>query len=336
MGADGQYNPIGSSSDVTMVNSDQYNSALEMFKNGATQYGNQFNQYTGQAADMFGQISSLSGNYDNFIKQIMGQNGQGGLIGELGDVSKAYDPEAGFRLFLSQNPQLQNVIQDMARTSLSESGASARQLAEVQSQASLNDTASQLAASGLLGAGAGTSAMTQAAMAPRLAQEAALASTRANYLSTVGGGLTSQLMSGSQSAYDAQQQMLMQGILGKMQGVGQAGDMLGNRLNALGGAAAGYGGLAGNYGSLLGESMAGIGGLSQPEYWQPQYEKMTSSGDKWGAGLTGGLAGLGTGAAIAAALGLTVASGGTLSPWLLALLAGGGIAGGAGAALATP
>jgi len=189
-------------------------------------------------------------------------------------VSKAYDPEAGFRLFLSQNPQLQNVIQDMARTSLSESGASARQLAEAQSQASLNDTASQLAASGLLGAGAGTSAMTQAAMAPRLAQEAALANTRANYLSTVGGSLTSQLMSGSQSAYDAQQQMLMQGILGKMQGVGQAGDMLGNRLNALGGAAAGYGGLAGNYGSLLGQSMAGIGGLSQPEYWQPQYAKI--------------------------------------------------------------
>jgi len=298
MGADGQYKPIGSASDVTMVNSDQYNSALEMFKNGATQYGNQFNQYTGQAADMFGQISSLSGNYDNFIKQLMGQNGQGGLIGELGDVSKAYDPEAGFRLFLSQNPQLQNVIQDMARTSLSESGASARQLAEVQSQASLNDTASQLAASGLLGAGAGTSAMTQAAMAPRLAQEAALASTRANYLSTVGGGLTSQLMSGSQSAYDAQQQMLMQGILGRMQGVGQAGDMLGNRLNALGGVAAGYGGLAGNYGSLLGQSMAGIGGLSQPEYWQPQYAALEDPASQWGGAATGALSGATAGSAI--------------------------------------
>ncbi len=267
------YSPIGSASDVQMVNPDQYAKMNSLLQGQVGQYGSQMQGSLGQASSMLGQIGSLSGNYDNLIKQMTGGYGQQGLVGKLGQIGESYDPNAGMNLFLSQQPQLQGVAESMARNSLSEYGQNAQELARETSRASLSDTASQLAASGLLGAGAGTTAMTRAALAPQLEAATQLAQMRSGFLGQVGGQLASQGLAGAQSAYDAQQQMAMQGVLGQMQGLQGAGGLLGNQISGLGGVAQGYAGLGSTYGNLLGNATGSLAQLNQPEYWQPQYAK---------------------------------------------------------------
>jgi len=270
----GGYSPIGSANDVQMVNPEQYGSAMSMLSGSMPGYSSGFQNAQGQSSSMLGQMGALSGNYNNLIAQLMGTGGgQGGLVGKLGQVAEQYDPNAGMNLFLSQQPALQGVAERMATNSLSQYGQSAEELARETSRASLSDTASQLAASGLLGAGAGTSAMTQAALRPQLEAQTALSQARAGMLSQIGGQLASQGLSQAQGAYDTSQNALMQGVLGQMQGVGQAGSLLGQQISGLGQGAQGYAQLGSSLASLLGNAQSSYAQMSQPEYWQPQYEK---------------------------------------------------------------
>jgi hypothetical protein len=302
----GGYTPIGSASDVQMVNPGQYNNAMNGLSNSMSQYGSQMGGYNQQAGGALAQMGALSGNYDNLIKQMLGGYGQQGLTGKLGQLSESYDPNAGMNLYLSQQPKLQGVAESMAKNSLSEYGQSAQELANATSQASLSDTMSQLASAGLLGAGAGTTAATQAALTPQLQAATQLAQLRSGFLQNVGGQLQSQGLSQAQGAYDQQQQMAMQGILGQMQGVGQAGSLLGNQISGLGSMAQGYGGLGSTYGNLLGQAQSAYSQLSQPEYWQPQYAKNPGFFDYASmlAPIAGAFLGGPAGAAIVEGLGL--------------------------------
>lgn len=296
----GGYKPIGSPSDVQMINPEQYGNALNQTLGSIGQYGTQFAGAQGQASSLLGQMSGLSNNYNNLIAQLTGGYGQQGLAAKLGQVAEQYDPNAGLNLFLSQQPQLQGVAEGMAKNALSEYGQSAQELARETSRQSLSDTASQLAQAGVLGSGAGTAAMTRAALAPQLEATTNLAQARSNYLANIGGQLASQGLGQAQSAYDTQQQMAMQGILGQMQGVGQAGSLLGQQISGLGAGAQGYAQLGSSLASLLGNAQSTYAGLSQPEYWQPQYEKTPGFFDyaSMAAPIIGGLIGGPAGAAI--------------------------------------
>jgi hypothetical protein len=269
----GGYTPIGSSSDVKMVNQGAYDNALQQIQQNIGNYGSGFSGAQSQLGSTLGQLSALSGNYDNLIKQLTGGNGQQGLSAKIGALGDQYDPNAGFNLFLSQQPQLQGIAEQLAKNSLSEYGQSAQELARETSRASLSDTASQLGSAGLLGAGAGTAAMTQAALAPQLQAATQMAQMRSNLIGNVGGQLLSQGFGQAQGAYDTQQQALLNSLLGQGQMIGQAGDLLGNQMSGLGAAAQGYSGMAGNLASLLGNAQSSYAQMNQPEYWQPQYEK---------------------------------------------------------------
>ena len=267
------YSQIGSPSDVTMLNKGQYSGALSKLNDQMANYSSGMGGFQSQASQALGEIGGLSNNYNNMIRQLMGGYGTQGLTGQLQNLGESYDPNAGLNLFLSQQPQLQGVAESMARNSLSEYGQSAQELANATSQASLGATADQLAQAGLLGAGAGTSAMTRAALEPTLAAQTQLAQTRAGFLQNVGGQLASQGLSQAQSAYDQQQNARLQSILGQMQGVQSAAGVLGNQISGLGAQAQGYSSLGSNLGSLLGQAESAYSSLSQPEYWQPQYAK---------------------------------------------------------------
>lgn len=275
----GSYSPIGSVNDVQMVNPDQYAKMNSMLTGQVGQYGGAMNSSLGQASSMLGQIGSLSGNYDNLIKQMIGGYGQQGITGKIDQLAKGYDPSGGMNLFLSQQPQLQGVAESMAKNALSEYGQNSQELARETSRASLSDTANQLAASGLLGAGAGTTAMTQAALAPQLEAATQMAQARSGLLGNIGGQLMSQGMAQSQGAYDASQQTQFQALMAQLQGLQGAGGLLGNQIQGLGSAAQGYGNIGSVYGNLLGNSTGALAQLNQPEYWQPQYQKSAGALD---------------------------------------------------------
>lgn len=300
------YSAIGSPNDVKHINEAQTNSALDMLSSGIGRYGQGLDQYQGQAAQSLARIGDLSANYSNLVKMLMGNGGgEQGLYGKIGQIAEGYDPEAGFRLFLSQQPALQGVAENMARTSLSETGQNAQELARETSRASLSDTASQLASAGLLGAGAGTAAMTRSALEPQLQAATQLAGLRSQFLQNVGGQLTSQGLAQSQGAYDASRESLMRGVLGQMQGIGQAGSLIGQEAQGYGQMASGYSQLGSQMASLLGNAQSSYAGLSAPEYWQPQYVKDRDWLDyaQLAVPLVAGLLGGPGGAAIGGALG---------------------------------
>jgi len=314
----GGYTPIGSPNDVSMINSGQNASALNLLNGQIGQYGQQGQSALGQSQALAGQMSGLSDNYSNLINRMIGGAGQQGITGQIGQLAQGYDPNAGFQQFLSQQPALQATVGQMANSALSEYGQNSQELARATSQASLSDTAGQLASAGLLGAGAGTSAMTQAALLPELQAAQQLAQIRAGYMQNVGGQLTSQSMGQAQGAYDAQQQTQMQGLLAQLQGLSGAGGLLGNQIQGLGGAASIYGNAGNQYASLLGNASSAYAGMSQPEYWQPQYEKGTSASD-WVSALAP-IAGSVIGSLLLPGVGTAI--GGGLGGGLAALLGG--------------
>lgn len=314
MGAD-SIKPIGSANDVQMVNRDAYQGVQDQLQ-AFMQNPMSGNPYSGRAESALNQMQGLSGNYNNFIAQLFGSGGNGGLAAQLSQATKGYDPQAGYNLFMQNQPGLSGMTENMANRALSQQGDTARSLAQRTAQQSLGSVAGQLAEAGLLGSGAGVGAMTEAALTPTLAAENQLAQARAGYLGNLDTQLTSQLMGQSQSAYDAQRNQLIQGILGQAGFAESGANMLGSRIGALGNVSSGYGNLANLFSSSQANALGNLAQLNAPEYWQPQYQTDKSDLD-WGKAL----AGAGTGALTGAAMGAPVGGIGALP----ASLIGGGL-----------
>ena len=292
------YSAIGSPSDVQMLNSGQYNNALNMLGQNIGDYGTGYSGQLGQTNSLINQIAEKSGNYQNMISQLMGANGQGGLVGEMRQAGRSYDPEAGMRQWLAQVPEYQNVINRSAQNALSEYGETAQEYAKRVAGQSMSDIASQLGSAGLLGTGGGLAAITQAGITPQLEAAQNLAQMRSNYMQGVGGQLLSQGLSQAQGAYDTQQNALMQSILGRMQGVQTAGGLLGEQLSSLGSGASASAQTASTLASLLGNAQSTYAGMSEPQYWNPQYEATPGIGSNVGGALTGALGGAASGATL--------------------------------------
>jgi hypothetical protein len=280
-----------------MVNQPGFDAINRLLQGQLGQTQNQQNAYVGQAANMFGQMGDLSGNYQNMIAAMLGNNGQGGLVGALNAAGQGYDPNAGFDAFYQQQPQLQQLAENMTNRALTQQGDTARSLAQRTAQQALAGVSGDLASAGLLGSGAANAAMLEAALTPTLNTENQLAATRAGYLGGLNQMLAGQGMQQAQAAYNQQQDQIIRSILGQMQGVESGAGMLGNQIGALGSAGQGYAGLGQLYGSQNASLLGNLAQLNQAEYWQPQYQKNRDWVDYLGLGaqLLGGIGGFATG-----------------------------------------
>lgn len=304
---------MGSPSDMKLVNGAEVDAFSKLLNGGMGQASGKADAYGSQASGILQKILGNAGNYDNLIKMMTtGENGLSAQLKGIRDSTQSYDPQAGLNAYISRQPELQGLAQQMASGAFGAQNESARGLAQRQSADALSGTASQLAQAGLLGSGAGVSAMTNAALTPTLQMETQLAGQQADLYGNIMGGLSQQALGGLNQGYDAQAGRALQGALGSAQtaqsGFGLLGNTYGAQDQALGQIAQNYGQLAGNAQNLYANLMGQQGQLNQPVYWQPQYEAGKNRGANAMSGMAAGasigsLFGPGYGTAIGAGLG---------------------------------
>lgn len=133
------------------------------------------------------------GNYDNWMKQMLGQ---GGYLGQLMAGTSGMSPQASANALMSMQPaiakQANSVLSDVYRTGRSQAQAAAD---DARRQA-----AGELANAGLLQSGAGIGAMTEATARPMMEMETNLANARANYIQNMMGQTGNLLGAGYQGA----------------------------------------------------------------------------------------------------------------------------------------
>jgi len=312
---------VGSPSDMKLVNGQEVGDYNALLKSIMGSSGGKANQYSGEAGNMLSKILNNSNNYDNLIKMMTtGETGLSSQLGKISEAAGAYDPQAGLNSFISRSPELQGLAGQMASGAFNESNESARALANRASSQALSSTASQLASSGLLGSGAAMSAMSGAAIDPRMQMEAQLAGQRADLYGNILGNMNSNVLSGLNSGYAQQADLGMQGALGQAQTAqgmyGLMGNIYGQQDQSYANAGQGYAQLAGNELGLYGAALGQMGQMNQPIYWQPQYAAGKSPG-------TGAMSGMAAGAA----LGLNPAALAATGGWSALAVPLGGFAG---------
>lgn len=265
----------------------------------------------GQASQNLSNMSGMTGNLNNYAKQLQAQ---GGMVGGL--IS---NPAAATNQYLSMSPALAQLANQNVNGALSDVYSSGRAQAQGAADEARRQAANQLANAGLLNSGAAVQAMTKATAQPQLEMETNLANMRAqayqNQLSglqgqtanLLGSGYSNALQGGLQSSQLGLQANELAGNLYNNAAsgyqnlasiYGQAGinsqnlaqQYAGLGLNAqqgltgaLAAGAQGYQNLGSMYGSLLGQSLGYGSTLNEPYYYVPQYMKNAGLGGLLGS-----------------------------------------------------
>lgn len=280
----GSVSPVGSASDVSMINQKGYDDFMKQLNSAMGGFQSSLGQYTGQAGQGYQAVSDMASNYNNFVNKILGQSGS------LAGASGNFAPDVSMNQWLSQQPGLAQTANQNVSQALSDVYSTGRAQAQAAGDQARRQAAGDLAAAGLLNTGAGVGAMTQATAQPIMEMETNLANMRSqalqNQLAQLQGQSAGLLGQGYGNAAN---------LYGQLNQLGLSG--IGGQTGALEAGAAGQGNLASLYGNLTGTGL-GIGAsMNQPEYWQPSYYKtggltdlMTSAGT-----LAGGIGSLFTG-----------------------------------------
>lgn len=275
---------IGSPSDVKMLNQQGYENFMNQL--GSTM-GNLWSGMQGNLTNAqrgYQDVAGTASNYENFAKQMLGQ------FNSLAGATDNFNPQAASNAFLSQQPQLAQLANQNISGALSDVYSTGRAQATAAANQARKQAASDLAAAGLLGTGAGIGSMTEATLNPQLQMETQLAGMRSQALQNQLGQLQGQTGSLLGQGYGNAAQ-LAQGMAGLgLQGMqGQTG--------ALEAAASGQASLANLLGGIYGQGLGVQGNLNQPQYWAPQYQRTPGALDfltgmaNIGTGLMGGSSG---------------------------------------------
>lgn len=225
---------VGEASDVQQINpfmEQQYASLTgrtDESLNSLREYLAQADQYGGQAADLLGQVTGF-------------------------ESRAAYDPQAGFRQFLSQAPQLQALAQESYAPQRSD-----ERLRSLQDQIA-RQVGDQFG--GNASSGAFASAVSEGMSQPVFQMEQ---QRRQNV-----AGLQNALMGQAQSAAEQANQF---GYQAQRQGEQDYLSQLLSGAEGLQGLASGQRQGASLYGDLAGTFSGQASSLAQPEYWQPTYQ----------------------------------------------------------------
>ncbi len=252
----GGYQKIGSASDVTMLNQDQYDSWLSQLNSALGSGTGTFNDLATKASSGYDSVADMSSNYSNYISSLLGDNG---LYSSLAKSTNNFDPNAASNAYLSQQSQLASLANQNVGTALSDVYSTGRAQATAAANTARKQAAEQLASAGLLNSGAAVNSMTQATADQIMNMETNLAQARSqayqNQLSNLQQGSANLLNSGYGNAAN---------LAATAQQLGLSG--LNGQTSALSTAAQGQSSLANLYGNL--ES-----NISEPTYWQPQYSQ---------------------------------------------------------------
>lgn len=287
----GSYSPVGNANDVTNLNEEEQRfrqSALEGAQSAASQYNNW--------------LDSLGGLVGNGGLNVGWNNAMAGQVNAPQSVTaqqiqNSYNPNAATNAFLALNPALQELAHQQASQNLDPTRRSAEQLAQLQSQSAIRSTSDQLAKAGLLNSGATSQALLEASLAPQQQMQMQLSQLQAqqagqNYNNLL--GLTgNQLLQGYSQAgqQDFQSSVMnatnaLQAALANAQNQlsadttnAQLGTQaaLANSQGQLSADQQSIANLLSSYGLLgqLGGQQASIfdalAGLTQQQYYQPQY-----------------------------------------------------------------
>lgn len=242
-------------------------------------------------ADELGQQGVNEANFGR--SQMFGPGGGGGFVGQMVGSAEGYDPNAAFRQFSGQVPQLQS----MAFGNYSPLQGMLNRQAAQQAEQSIANTASQFADQGALNSGAAAAAMGEAGARPFAQVQ--------NQLGQQQLGLAGNLMGQAQQIAPQQQQFgqeTLQRALG--QGLQAAGNVYqtGRGLQESGLSAFGQGA---GYATQIG----------QPEnVYQPSgFERALNYGSQI-ANIGSGIAGMASGFGLIGGEGDTDGGGGTTTP----------------------
>lgn len=186
LGLTGGYKQVGSPSDVTLLNADNYNSWM-----------NQLGKYGSSA---YGSMSDAATNYNNLIAKMLSGQGQYATLS---------DPNAMANQFLGQQGNLAQLANQNVGTALSDVYSTGRAQAQAAGADARKQAADQLAAAGLLRSGGAVQSMTDATANPILQMETNLAQLRSqayqNQLASLQSGYGSSLQAGAGNALNLAQ-----------------------------------------------------------------------------------------------------------------------------------
>ena len=265
----GSYVPVGSASDVTLLNSGEYNNILQNLYSSMGSNFSQGNSLLQSLGSNYQQLYDNTSNYSNFIKGLLGNSG---LYSSLASATNNFDPNTINNTWLSQQNAIAQQANQNVNDLLSDTYSSTREQAQAMSQQAKQQAADQLAAAGLLNSGSGVSALTQAMVNPLLNAETQLAQTRAQAMQNQLGILQQGSLSGLTQGYtnaanlaQVAQQLGLQGM--NAQSTQQLAALSG--LFNIGSTQAQLGANAQNL----------IASLSQPQYYNPTYAKQPGALD---------------------------------------------------------
>ena len=295
MGND-QYKQVGRASDTSILNQNEQGmrqNALSSLSGLQDNYANILKNLTGnQAQSLLGNISSAANGYANVGQGITNAASAFGNIdtSKLTDAANAYNPQAANNALLSQMPNYQNLAQSSAAQSLSQYSDSAKTLAAQATKDALASSANELANSGILYSGAGNQAMMQAALTPQAQLQTNLAAMQSNAYNSVLNQLLNSGANQLTQGYETQNQNALGAAnadIARQSNAAQAGlqaatsqlNVADSNLNAQNSAYNAYlNSIQAQLGALNGQASnySNIAGLTQQQYYTPQYAKKTS------------------------------------------------------------
>lgn len=274
----GSYKPIGSASDVTMINQKGYDDYLSRLYGGMENWGNRMGAYTGQAGAGFGNLVNLYGSAaqnlgglggqwntsaGNYLGQMSGTAGnaesqynnlsnlagnaenfvrsQNNLYGAMSRMTGGFDPNAATNQFLSTNKQLAQLANQNISGVLSDIYSSGRAQAQAVANQARRSAANELAASGLLNSGGGIQSMAKATAQPLMEMETNLASLRSQALQNQLGQLQNQTGSLLGQGYQNAANIGMQALQNQLSGQQLQGSLVGQAGQGLSNLASLYG-----------------------------------------------------------------------------------------------
>lgn len=154
--------------------------------------------------DLANQMAGYTTNFDDLAQRI--QNTNTDVLSRM----NSWDPEAFMNSFMSRAPELQQMAQQSTSQMFGEQEQTATAYAQETARQAMESAAAQFAGSGMFNSGAAVNAMTQAGLAPTLQTAADLATQRQQLTSETLNNLYGNSMSGLQSSYNKQADILMQ------------------------------------------------------------------------------------------------------------------------------
>lgn len=276
---------IGSPSDVKMLNQQQYNDFMNQLSQAMGGFKTGMEGNLSQAQRGYQDVMGTAGNYENFAKQMLGQ------FNSLAGATDNFNPQAASNAFLSQQPELARLANQNISGALSDVYSTGRAQATAAANQARRQAASDLAAAGLLGTGAGIGSMTEATVNPQLQMETQLAGMRSQALQNQLGQLQGQTGSLLGQGYSNAAQMAQ-----NLAGLGLQGYQ--GQTRALEAGSQGLTNIGNIYGGQYGQGLGLQGYLNQPQYWAPQYSEQTGLGQRFGSAATGALSGAAVGSII--------------------------------------